>query len=566
MVKRRMLLAGLLTAALTVTSLTGCGGSDGKTSKGGDSKKSGEQVLTYSKNSVVTGMNPILNTTGPDNSAYWMMMEPLVKYRAAKDNTAEIVPGCAAKWETSEDGLTWTFHFQKDLKWSDGKPLKAGDFEYTLKMMADPKVASTNAWLFDGIIENFGEALYDKGKKPADIGAKALDDSTLELKLVHPASYLPELLSSLYPIRQDKYEEWGSKYGTTVDTTLYSGAFVPVSWSQNTEMVLEKNKNYWNAKNVSLDKINYKIIQEEATAVQAFVSGELDWVSTSDPNWGKTIKEAGNAKKYVVPNSGPEWLMFNCSNDYLKNTKIRQALSIAIDRKKFVEDLRDGQAYPNYSMIPDTMDVGDTPYTKLVDGKNYFVKDLQKEYKDPKKLFQEGLKELGKSTDTSQVTLNYASRGTTELSKKIAEWFKQVWEEKLGIKVNIDMMEWNIMWDKIDAGQYDIASGGWGPYYNEPSALLSLYHPVSGYFNSAKTGWKDEDSKKFGEILDKATKVVDDKEKANMYLEAEKLLVKNAVLAPLYQEGSPTYVAKYVKGFYVSTNGQTDFSQISIDK
>lgn len=563
--KRRMLLAGLLTAALAVTSLAGCGGSDSKTSKGGE-KKGGEQVLNYSNNSVVTGMNPILNTTAPDNAAYYMMMEPLVKYRSAKDNTTEIVPGCAAKWETSEDGLTWTFHFQKDIKWSDGQPLKAGDFVYTLQLMADPKVAATNAWLFDGVIENFGDVLYNKGKKAEDIGAKAPDDSTLVLKLVHPASYLPQLLSSLYPVRQDKYEQWGSEYGTAVDKTLYSGAFVPKSWSQNTEMVLEKNKNYWNAGNVKLDKINYKVIQETATAVQAFISGEIDWVGTSDPNWAKTIEAKGDSKKYVVPSGAPDWLMFNCSNEYLKNTKIRQALSIAFDRKKFVDDLRDGEAFPNYSMIPDTMTIGDTPYTKLVDGKNYFIKDMQKEYTDPKKLFQEGLKELGKSTDTSQVTLNYASRGTSELSKKIGEWFKQTWEEKLGIKVNIDMMEWNIMWDKIDAGQYDIAQGGWGPYYNEPSALLSLYHPVSGYFNSSKSGWKDEDSKKFGEILDKSAQVVDAKEKAGMYLEAEKLLVQNAVLAPIYQEGSPYYVAKYVKGMYVGTSGCIDFSEISVDK
>ena len=116
---------------------------------------------------------------------------------------------------------------------------------------------------------------------------------------------------------------------------------------------------------------------------------------------------------------------------------------------------------PIYSLMPDTMKVGEKTYTELVDGKNHFVSEMQEQYPDPKVLLQEGLQELGKSTDPSQLTIRYASRGTDELSKKIGEWMKQTWEENLGINVQIDMMEWNIMWDKIDAGDYDIAQGGW---------------------------------------------------------------------------------------------------------
>ena len=99
------------------------------------------------------------------------------------------------------------------------------------------------------------------------------------------------------------------------------------------------------------------------------------------------------------------------------------------------------------------------------------------------------------------MTIRYASRGTSEVSKKIAEWMKQQWESVLGINIEIDMMEWNIMWDKIDAGDYDIATGGWGPYYNEPSALLQLFDPDNGYFNAEKTGWSGEDPKKYQELL-----------------------------------------------------------------
>lgn len=558
---KKRVLACLLAAVMTAGLLAGCGG--GEKSGGGGSS---EQVLNISTNSVVVGLNPLVNTSAPDNNAHNMIYDPLVRDRSAKDNTDEIVPAAAESWDVSEDGLTYTFHMNPDAKWSDGSKVTANDFEFTFKQMADPNTAATNAWLFDGVIVNFSEALYNNGKTPDEIGVKALDEETLEIQLVHPASYFLQLVAgSAYPVNQAKYEEYGSEYGTAPDKTVYNGPLKVTSWNQNTEMVLEKNDQYWGQEDMQLDKVNYKVIQESSTAVQAFINGELDVVSTSDTNWGKTITAAGDSQEMTVPSSAPDFFMFNLKNEYLSNTKIRQALSIAFDRQEMVDTLRDGMSVPIYSMMPDTMKVGDKTYTELVDGKNYFVTQMQEEYTDPKALLQEGLAELGKSTDPSQMTIRYASRGTTELSKKIGEWMKQVWEEKLGINVQIDMMEWNIMWDKIDAGDYDIACGGWGPYYNEPSALLQLFEPVNGYFNADKTGWNNEDSQKFTELLNQAKDVVDDKEKAEIYLQAEQLVVGNALIAPMYLEASPTYVKNYVKNYYVTTNGLVDFSQVSVE-
>lgn len=565
MKKRTKMLAGILAAVLVVGSLAGCGGSgdDKKSSKSEGSKSGAEKVFNYSTNSVIVGLNPILNTTAPDNEAHNLICDPLVRNVAAKDNTSENIPAAAESWEVSEDGLTWTFKLHENAKWSDGEPLTAKDFEYTLKLMADPNTAAVNAWLFDGVIENFGEALYNNGKTPDDIAVKAVDDTTLEIKLVHPASYFLELVGSLYPVRQDKYEEWGEEYGSSADKIICSGPYKVESWSQNTELVVVRNENYWDAENVKLDKIVQKVIQESSTAVQAFINGEIDKCGTSDSNWIKTVEAANMSETITVPDSAPEFLMFNLNNQYLSNTKIRQAISAAIDREALVEAIWDGRGLPLYSVMPDTMKVGESTYTELVDGKNYFIKDLQKE--DPKALLAEGMKELGIS-DPSEIKVSYASRGTTELSKKMAEWYKQTWEEQLGITVEIDMMEWNIMWDKIDAGDYDIASGGWGPYYNEPSAILTLFDPDNGYFNADKTGWKNDDAKKFKELCEEAKFVVDDKEKAEIYLQAEELLVKNALIAPVFLYESPTFLAKYVKNYYVSTQGSVNWAAVDVEK
>ena len=564
--RKSKLLAVLLAATMMVSSLTACGGdkteSPSKENSTTDAKA--EQVFNMSSNSVVVGLNPLQNTTAPDNAAHEKVCEPLVRNVGVEGNTTKIIPAAAASWDVSEDGMTYTFHIQENAKWNDGVDLTAKDFEYTLRMMADPAVASTSGWLFDGVIENFGEALYNNGKTPEDIAVKAIDDKTLEIKLVHPASYFLELAHSIYPVRQDKYEEWGEAYGSSAEKIVCSGPFQVEKWNQNTEMVLVKNPNHWNAENIKLDRINNRIIQESATAVQAFINGEIYVSGTSDPNWIKLIEESGVSTGVIVPGNAPDFLMFNLDNEYLSNTKIRQALSIAFDREAENEDLHNGNAEPIYSVMPDTMMVGDTPYHTLVEDKNYFIKQLQEENPDPKALLVEGLKELGKDPDPSKMTIRYASRGTAEISKKIAEWYKQVWETTLGIHVDIDMMEWNIMWDRIDAGDYDIACGGWGPYYNEPSAILTLFDPVNGYFNADKTGWKGEDADKYKALCDEAKNIVDDKEKAQVYLQAEELLVKNAIISPENLSGSPVFVAKCVENYPITTNGSIDWSQVNI--
>ncbi len=559
---RKKLLSSLMVITLVSSALVGCSSTS---NDGGATDGKGEvkQVLNYSNASVVVGLNPILNTTAPDNAAHNMVSEPLLRDRAIEGNKNEIIPGSAAEYEVSEDGKTYTFKFKEDRKWNDGKTLTAKDFEYTLKLMADPKVAATNAWLYEGVIEGFKEALYD-GADPNSIGVSCPDDMTLEIKLVNPTSYFPELVASLYPVRQDKYEEWGSEYGTTPEKTLYCGPFVVESWNQNTEMILAKNENYWKADEMKLEKLNYKVIQESATAVQAFINKELDIVSTTDPNWTKQIEAEGTATKHEVPDNGPEFVMVNTKNEYLQNAKIRQALSIAMDRTAVKDMIWEGKAVELVSAIPDTMKIGDKTYTELVNGENYIVDQMKKDNPDPKALLIEGLKELGKPEDPSKVTIRYASRGTNETSKKLAELLKQKWEETLGINVQIDMMEWNIMWDKIDEGDYDLAMGGWGPYYNEPSAILSLFDPESGHYNSKKTGWKDEDSKKYKELLEKAKVTTDQQELANIYLEAEKLLVGTGVIMPQYLAENNTYVNEKVSGYHVSTSGSVDWSQVSI--
>ena len=588
MKKSKRRIAMMMAATLCVGMLSGCGG--GSTSAPADSKGSAEagstqagssqsgdtqtgeaaaegtpdsiQNFTFCDRSPVIGLNPIMNTTAPDNRSHNLMYESLVSDRADENGEGHIYPGAAESWEISDDGCTYTFHMREGAVWNDGVPVTAGDFEYTFQKMADPTTGSTNAWLFDGVIVNFNEALYSKGKTPEEIGVKAVDDKTLEIQLTQPAGYFLDLLDGAKPVRKDKYEEFGDAYGSTPDKTVVNGPFIIESWDQNTQMTLVRNEKYWNAANVKPDKIEYKVIQEAATGAQAFIGGDVDVFQTTDSNWIKLLSEDENSVFDRIEGDAPEFLTFNCGNEYLQNKKIRLAFSLAIDREAFNNDLRDGMDTPIYSLMPDHTLVMENRYTDLVGGKNNIIKTLQEQYPDPKVLLEEGLKELGKDTDPSKIQIRYASRGTSEMSKKIAEWLQQQWKEKLGVTVTIDMMEWNIMWDKIDEGDYDIATGGWGPYYNEPSALLGAYDPERGNFTSEKTGWVDEDAKQFVKLLREAAECNDEQKKAELYLQAEELLVGTGVIAPTYLPSQPIFLKKYVKGYYATSTSQTDYSLI----
>lgn len=537
---------------------------------GETAEPSGEQVFRFSSGSVVMGLNPMLNTTGPDNGLHHIVMETLVSNVTDENGNAYIKPAAARDWTISDDGLVYTFNIREDAKWNDGNPVTAQDFEYTFRMMATPATASTNAWLFDGVILNFAQALYNDGtdpdfdKQPEDIGVKALDEKTLEITLEKPTAYFLDLLDGAKPVRQDKYEEFGEEYGSSADKVVTNGPFQVESWDMNVQMTMVRNEHYWDAENVILDKIERKIISENATAAQALISGEIDVHSTTDPDWQGMIAGSGDYEARVIESGAPEFYGFNASSKYFKNPKIRTAFMLGYDRQGYVDAITDGTGAPIYSMMPDNINVGNTPYHDVVEDRNYIVKNLQEEYPDPKVLLIEGLTEEGLDPDPANMTVTLATRGVAEFSKKSAEWMKQEWESKLGVTVDIDMMEWNIMWDKVDAGEYEIATAGWGPYYNDPNGLLSIYHPEDGYFDSAKSGWTGEDAQKFGELLDQAALETDELVRAELFLEAEELLVGTGVISPTYLYTDTTFIANYVKGYQENAHAYPDYTKIYI--
>lgn len=522
-----------------------------------------EQKFVYSSRSEITGMNPLINTTAPDNGVQSIILEGLVERVADERGNAIIKPTSAKDWNLSKDGTVWTFRIRENAVWNDGVPVTAQDFVYSFRMMATPEVGCTNAWLFDGIILNFEEAHYEEGKKPQDIGVRAVDKKTVQFKLTKPCAYFPDLLAGVKPVRQDKYEQWGEAYGSSIDKVVMNGPFLVESWSPMVQMTFVRNPRHWDAPNIMLQKMERKIIQDPSTHVQALINGEIDVGATNDPDWQELLKREGDRFKVMLePANAPEFFGFNCNNKYFKNPKIRLAFSLAIDREQYIEDVLDGLAEPLYSMMPSVMMCGNVPYHEMVGGRNQIVKELMKKYPDPKALLIEGLKEEGLDPDPAKMKVRYATRGTAEFSKKAAEWLLQHWREKLGVSIIIDMIEWNIMWDKVDKGDYDICTSGWGPYYNDPNALLEIFHPVNGYFDSKKSGWTGPDADRFQALLDEAADTVDAKARAEKLLQAEQLLVGTGVIAPTYCGIGTYYIANYINGYYTNPHAGVDYTKM----
>ncbi|MEG0894311.1 MAG: peptide ABC transporter substrate-binding protein [Oscillospiraceae bacterium] len=593
----RKALAFLLSAAMSVCVFTGCGDkteNDGEQNSTGESTVStGEsqkeesnkelklvkedQVYRFSSGSDVTGLNPITNTTQPDNGLQHLILETLVADVADENDVSTIKPCMAESWDISDDGKVYTFHIRQNAKWSDGVDFTADDIVYTYQVMANPESAATNAWYFDGVIENFKEAHYSGAENgdgtvnpevaPEEIGVKAIDAKTLEITLIKPTPYFLGLIALPKPIRKDLYEKYGSEYGSSVDKVATNGMFNLVKWDQDIQMDLEKNPTYWDVENVKLERIERKIIKESSTHAQSLLNGDIDVGSSRDPKWINMLDETKSFRTIHLVGSSTEFYTFNCDNKYLKNAKVRQAFSLAIDREKLVEEIWEGKAEPIYSMMSPVTGYNGKFYYDVANHENEAVKTLATENPDPKALLIEGLKELGLDPDPSKVTLSLVSRGTTEFSKKSAEWQKQNIESILGITLEIDLIEWNIMWDRVDAGDYDVATAGWTPDYNDPYGLLSIYHPVNGYFSAKATNWKGEDADKFAKLLDDSELETDPDKRLEMLVEAEKILVgSSAVIAPTTVGSNNSYLANYVKGYHANSVSYVDYSKIYIEK
>ncbi|MDF2883174.1 MAG: oligopeptide/dipeptide transporter, oligopeptide/dipeptide-binding protein [Clostridiaceae bacterium] len=541
--KSKKIVAAVLTLALTATTaLAGCGNKTTTDQTGTTPDK--DQYLNVELRAEPKTLDPSKATDLYASQVLNDTMEALTRIEQDDKGNDVIKPAGAEKWDISADGLTWTFHL-RDFKWSDGQPVKASDYEYAIKRTLDPKTASQYSFLLMPIK---GAAEYNDPKKNASadvVGVKALDDKTLEIKLAGPCAYFLNItyFKVMMPQRKDKVEAAAGKFGTEANTMVFNGPFTIKDWVHGNKVELSKNKDYWDAKSVKLDKVTMNIIKEEQTRMTELLNGSLDSAAVSKPEWVQKFDQSGkfNVIKGYDPSTSYDF--FNEKVKLFSNAKVRKAFSLAVDREGIVKTLYNGLAYPAYGWCPPSLQIGGQDFRKLA---NYEpIKTLAEENKDPKALLIEGLKELGMDPDPSKITVNYLEAGTDQTLKQFAEFEQQMYQKVLGITVKIEYVEWAVFMKRTDEMQYEIAGMAWSGDYNDPMTEFDMWETDAGI---VPTGWSNA---KYDELVKKAGSLGADKntERADLFKQAEKILLyDDAVIAPTVYRMRNTYRAKYVKG------------------
>ncbi|NGQ94393.1 peptide ABC transporter substrate-binding protein [Brevibacillus sp. SYP-B805] len=475
-----------------------------------NAQQAGSKMLYLNNLQEPTSLDPPI---GFDQISYDIlnnMMEGLT--RLGKDQKPE--PAMAEKWEVSQDGKTYTFHL-RDSKWSNGDPVTAQDFEYAWKRLSDPKTGSSAAFLANVIA---GAEEFNAGKgKAEDVQVKAVDNKTLEVHLKQPASWFLLLVSNpaFFPVHKatvEKNPDWAKEAATI----LSNGPFKLTEWVHDSQLVMVKNENYWDAANVKLDGVTWKMVNDRNTAYQLFQTGELHTTEVP-PDLAEQL--FAENKVTVTDSAGTEFYRFNVTKPPFTNKNIRKAFSLAIDRQLIVDVVNKQKqkiatGYVSYSFLePDGKDFRD------VGGEL-----IKYDPVEAKKLLEQGMKEAGYTT-LPPVTLSVSSGGTKE---KVAQVIQEMIKKNLGVEIKIEVMESKALTAKMKSLDYQWARSSFLPDFGDPINFLDGFLSDNP-FN--RTGWKNP---QFDNLIKQAYNEADDTKRFQLMHQAEQVLMDDAPIAPLF--------------------------------
>ncbi len=418
-------------------------------------------------------------------------------------------PGDAERWEVSKDGLTWTFYLRKNLKWSDGSPLTAKDYEFTFQRLMDPKTASTYAWFYY-VIKN-GEAV-NKGNMPvSELGVKAVDDYTFQVTTGQPIPYMLMVMGfpTSWPVPKKMVETYGDAFATGIDKTLFNGPYYPTQWNKGKNITFKLNPNYTGPQKPMIETIEKTFIQQGAPTLSMYQAGELDnTAGGSQADMIMAMADPVLSKEAVVyPSFTTRYIWFNTLKPPFDNLKLRQAISHAIDRDAITQKVTKGMNLTTYTMIPNGTPCnndGNPAYTALA---NY----------DPvlaKKLLAESGVDVTKLPAMEMWTKQGEAQPELEA---IASMLK----DTLGIQVTTKNVERAIYVDTLSKGNMQIALARWAMDYNDPSNFVDWWQSNAGSIIQ----WKNP---QFDALVKSASSELDLTKRCQMYADAEKLMLQDA--------------------------------------
>lgn len=541
MTLKKITAAGLLTASALV--LAACGQQK-------SSQSQSKQVLNWTESAQISTQDPSLTTDSTSFQALLNTQEGL--YRLDKKQKPQLALAKSAK--VTDGGKTYTFVL-RNVKWSNGQAITANDFVYSYRRTLNPKTKSSMAFYLYQIVN--AEAINAGKKSVNSLGVKALSKNKLQIKLVRPVSYFKLLLAFplFFPENQQFIEKVGSKYGTAAKYTISSGPFKLTKWTgSNKQFTLVKNQNYWDKKNVKLDKVNETISETSSTAYNLYQAGKLDETYLT----GEQVKaNKGKSTFYDRPASAIQRLELNRKKvKAFNNFNIRRALSLAIDRESLAKVLSDGSVAAK-GFVPSGM--GNNPTTGEAFYKEAYVKEaVSYNLKEAKKYLAKGYKELGIKSLNLNLTVS-----DTDSAKQVGEFLQSKLGELPGVKITVTTLPYTTLISRQSAGNYQLTIKNWQAILGDPINFLDVFEKDSSYNTSGFA------SSKYDQLLNEAENVYGNKpvQRWKRLVAAEKLLMNEQATIPLIQTAKPQLVQSYVKNVSYNPLGiPYDFKLVYIKK
>ena len=502
------------------------------------------QKTSFNAGAEPKTLDPAISTGVPESHIQTALFEGLTRIGEGE----KVMPGIAETWTQNTDGTVITFKL-RDAKWSNGDAITAEDFKYSWLRALAPETASEYSYQLYYIK---GAEDYNSKKGTADtVGIKVVDPKTLEVTLAAPTPYFIALTAfhTLYPVNK-KAAEANKEWSLKADTFVSDGPFKMQEWKHNDQVVVVKNENYWDAKNVKMTEITFKLIEDNKAALTAYESGQIDGTENIPTEDIERLKTSKVLK--VAPYIGTYYYRFNVTKKPFDDAKVRKALTMAINRQTLIDKVVKGGQKPALAFTPPGMvDVEAGKDFRTVGG-DYFKEDITA----AKALLAEAGYPEGKNWP-KDVTILY---NTSSNHKLIAEAIQNMWKTNLNIDIQLRNEEWAVYLESQKKINYNISRSGWIGDYSDAMTFMDMF--VTGGGNN-QTGFSNAEYDK--QIKEIANKSGDQKVRIPAMHAAEKVLMDEMPVMPIYYYTLPWVLKDNIKGVFRSSLGPIDYKNASVE-
>lgn len=499
-------------------------------------------TVSYALEAEPASLDPAMTTGLAEANVQAELFEGLT--RLDRDNQPQ--PALAERWDISPDGKTYTFHLRPGITWSDGTPITAHDFVYSWMRVIDPAVASPNAYMM--FIIDGAEAFSKKQGSAEDVGIKAPDDRTLQVRLKNPTAYFLNLTSfhCYYPVPEALVRANPDTWAANAGGFVGCGPFTLEKWIHSSEITVKKNPAYWDAGHVRSDYLDFPISESQSTRLTLVESGQANMMVEPPPAEQQRLESLGLYQ--VAPYLGTYYYVFNTQKAPFDDVRVRKAFALAMKREGLVKHIVRGRKEAAYAWVPPGMKNPATGQDFRKEGGN-----LQEENAEQA---QQLLKEAGyDESHQPEVTILF---NTNEMHKAVAEAVQAMWKKNLGVQVELTNQEAKVYLASRTQGNYQVARASWVADYADPMTFLDVFAD------------EDNDAQYHNEAyLDRVRKAKEEKDpglRMQYMHQAEQILFDDCVLIPIYYTTQPFVVQPYVKGYHWSPLGLIDLKEAYIEK